>query len=38
VFAGISLLAAGERRLALVALGVLLVVIASVVAAIGLGG
>jgi uncharacterized membrane protein len=38
VFAGISLLAAGERRLALVALGVLLVVITSVVAAIGLGG
>jgi hypothetical protein len=36
IFAGISLLAAGERRLALVSLGVLLVVITSIVAAIGL--
>ncbi len=38
VLAGISLLAAGERRLALVALGVLMVVIVSIIAAIALGG
>jgi uncharacterized membrane protein len=36
VFAGISLLAAGERRLALVSMGVLLVVLVSIVAAIEL--
>jgi len=36
VFAGISLLAAGEPRLALVSVGVLLVVIVSIVAAIEL--
>jgi uncharacterized membrane protein len=36
VFAGVSLLAAGERRLALVAMGVLLVVLVSILAAIGL--
>ena len=38
VFAGVSLLAAGERRLALVSAGILLVIIVSIIAAIGLGG
>ena len=38
VVAGVGFLAAGDRRLALVSAAVLLIVVASVVAAIGLGG
>ena len=38
IVAGIGFLRVGDRRLALVSLGVVLVVFASIVAAIGLGG
>ncbi len=38
VVAGVGFLAAGDRRLALVSAAVLLIVVASVAAAIGLGG